>query len=145
MSNPFATHAVLNQSPPFEDVNLFASDSALVEAVKREGASHAVERLTDFGSACGSAEALQRGRTANENPPRLRTFDSKGRRLDMVEFHPAYHECMAAQHRRGPALLGVGPSGDARSATVGRAPTWRAPPAPTWPSRWRPATSAPSP
>jgi putative acyl-CoA dehydrogenase len=93
-SNPFATHAVLNQSPAFEDVNLFASDSALVEAVKREGASHAVEGLTDFGSACGSAEALQRGRTANENPPRLRTFDSKGRRLDTVEFHPAYHECM---------------------------------------------------
>src|SRR5688572_4777963 len=94
MSNPFATHEVFNQSPPFEDVNLFTADRALVEAVSREGAGRAVEGLTDFGSACGSAEAFRRGRVANENLPRLRAFDSKGRRLDTVEFHPAYHECM---------------------------------------------------
>ena len=42
MSNPFATHEVFNQSPPFEDVNLFTSDRALMEAVSREGAGHAV-------------------------------------------------------------------------------------------------------
>jgi putative acyl-CoA dehydrogenase len=36
-----------------------------------------------------------RGRLANENTPKLRTFDSRGNRRDEVEFHPAYHELMA--------------------------------------------------
>jgi putative acyl-CoA dehydrogenase len=94
MSDTFDTHEVLNQSPPFEDVNLFTSDRALMDAVNREGGKEAAKRLTDFGALCGSAEGFQRQRLANENPPKLRTFDSKGFRRDIVEFHPAYHECM---------------------------------------------------
>ena len=35
MTKPgFATHEVFNQSPPFEDVDLFACDKPLVEVVK---------------------------------------------------------------------------------------------------------------
>jgi putative acyl-CoA dehydrogenase len=94
MSNPFQTHDVFNQSPPFENVNLFTTDRPLMQAVEREGAGAAADRLTRFGAVCGSAEAFERGRLANEFPPRLKTFDAKGRRLDVVEFHPAYHECM---------------------------------------------------
>src|SRR5262245_19481862 len=101
MTTPFATHEVFNQSPPFQDVNLFTSDAALMEAVNREGAMHAVPGLSAFGAACGSAQAFERGRLANENPPRLRSFDSKGRRLDTVEFHPAYHECMELSVHEG--------------------------------------------
>jgi putative acyl-CoA dehydrogenase len=101
MSHPFTTHEVLNQSPPFQDINLFTSDRALVEAVNREGGGAAVTRLTTFGQQCGSAAAFERGRLANENPPRLKPFDSKGHRLDIVEFHPAYHECMALSIAEG--------------------------------------------
>jgi putative acyl-CoA dehydrogenase len=101
MTSPFATHEVTNQSPPLEDINLFTGDRALLEAVNREGAPHAAKRLTAFGAICGSAEAFQRGRIANENPPRLKPFDSKGRRLDTVEFHPAYHECMDVSMHEG--------------------------------------------
>ena len=101
MHDAFATHEVFNQSPPFEDVNLFTADQALVEAVAREGGGHAAKRLTAFGAVCGSADALQRGRLANENPPRLKSFDGKGRRLDVVEFHPAYHECMEISMHEG--------------------------------------------
>ena len=32
---------------------------------------------------------------ANENPPKLRTHDRFGNRIDEVEFHPAWHELMA--------------------------------------------------
>jgi putative acyl-CoA dehydrogenase len=78
MTSQFATHEVTNQSPPLEDINLFTGDRALLEAVNREGARHAAKRLRAFGAICGSAEAFQRGRIANENPPRLRPFDSKG-------------------------------------------------------------------
>jgi putative acyl-CoA dehydrogenase len=101
MNTPFTTHEVLNQSPPFEDVNLFTSDRALSEAVTREGAGGAVQRLTQFGALCGSAAAFERGRLANEHTPILKSFDSKGRRLDVVEFHPAYHELMQTSVAEG--------------------------------------------
>ncbi len=101
MDTPFATHDVINQSPPFENVNLFTSDRALVEAVTREGGGAAANRLTAFGAACGSAEAFERGRLANEHTPRLKPFDAKGHRLDVVEFHPAYHECMSLSMAEG--------------------------------------------
>jgi putative acyl-CoA dehydrogenase len=101
MSSPFATHEVLNQSPPFENVNLFSTDRALMEAVRREGGGAAAERLTAFGALCGSAEAFERGRLANEHTPRLKPFDTKGHRLDVVEFHPAYHDCMSMSFAEG--------------------------------------------
>ena len=101
MLEPFQTHEVFNQSPPFQDVNLFVSDRVLQEAVAREGAGHAADALARFGHTCGSAEALDQARLANEHPPRLRSFDAKGFRLDVVEFHPAYHALMAISIGQG--------------------------------------------
>jgi len=95
MKASFATHDVFNQSPPFEDVNLFASDRHLVETVKAFGGASAEAELSEFGRHWGSAAMAARGRLANENTPKLRTFDSRGNRRDEVEFHPAYHELMA--------------------------------------------------
>ena len=60
MDHPFATHEVFNQSPPFENVNLFTSDRVLVEAVNREGGGAAAKRLSSFGEVCGSADAFER-------------------------------------------------------------------------------------
>ena len=101
MANPFDTHEITNQSPAFEDVNLFATDVALQEAVEREGGGKAGKRLLEFGRIAGSAEALEHGRLANENPPKLRTHDKKGRRLDVAEFHPSYHAVMQVSMREG--------------------------------------------
>ena len=54
MTQPsFATHEVLNQSPPFEDVNLFAADRPLVEAVKANGGAAAEQELSEFGKHWG--------------------------------------------------------------------------------------------
>ena len=39
-------------------------------------------------------EAVEWGRQANENPPKLRTHDRYGHRIDEVEFHPAWHKLM---------------------------------------------------
>jgi putative acyl-CoA dehydrogenase len=88
------THEVLNQSPPFVDVDLFALDTALTEAVAANGGGAAAKELSEFGRHWGSAAMAERGRLANENTPKLRTFDSRGNRRDEVEFHPAYHELM---------------------------------------------------
>ncbi|MBR0834006.1 acyl-CoA dehydrogenase family protein [Bradyrhizobium manausense] len=102
MTQPsFATHEVFNQSPPFEDVDLFAVDRPLVDAVKANGGAAAERELSEFGKHWGSAAMADRGRAANENSPKLRTFDAKGNRRDQVEFHPAYHELMAHSAHAG--------------------------------------------
>src|SRR5215475_3866973 len=97
----FRTHEVFNQSPPFCDVDLFSVDRPLVEAVAANGAAAAAKELSEFGKHWGSAAMAERGRVANENTPKLRTFDSRGNRRDEVEFHPAYHELMAASAHAG--------------------------------------------
>ncbi|MFB6419726.1 MULTISPECIES: isovaleryl-CoA dehydrogenase [Bradyrhizobium] len=102
MTQPsFATHEVFNQSPPFEDIDLFAVDRPLVEAVKANGGGAAERELSEFGKQWGSAAMADRGRLANENTPKLRSFDAKGNRRDQVEFHPAYHELMAHSAHAG--------------------------------------------
>ena len=87
------THEVLNQPPPLE-VNLFAADLALREAVQREGAAWATAQLLELGQMAGSRAAQAWAAQANENPPQLRTHDRYGNRVDEVEFHPAWHELM---------------------------------------------------
>jgi putative acyl-CoA dehydrogenase len=94
----FNTHEVFNQSPPYENVDLFLSDAPLVEAVKANDSvgdlAADMAALSAFGKAWGTAERLALARQANENTPKLTTFDPKGFRSDTVEFHPAYHGFM---------------------------------------------------
>ncbi|HYC15424.1 MAG TPA: isovaleryl-CoA dehydrogenase [Stellaceae bacterium] len=92
--SPAATHEVFNQPPPLVDYNLFASDRALQEAVRREGADWAISDLTELGGKLGRQETIENGFAANTNPPQLRAFDRYGNRRDEVVFHPAYHEML---------------------------------------------------
>jgi putative acyl-CoA dehydrogenase len=88
------THEVENQAPPLVDYNLFTSDRALVEAVRREGAAWVETRATELGAILGGEQAIAWGVEANNNPPVLHTHDARGQRIDEVRFHPAYHELM---------------------------------------------------
>ena len=90
------THDVINQPKPLVDYNVFEGDRTLVEAVKREGADWATDRISAVGAYAGSAHAVELGRLANDNPPKLRTHDRYGNRVDEVEFHPAWHELLGA-------------------------------------------------
>ena len=81
-----------NQPPLLGDIDLFALDQPLRDAVARAGADSA--SLHRFGETWGSAATLELGRQANAHAPRLHTVDPMGRRIDRVEFHPAYHELM---------------------------------------------------
>ncbi len=85
----FDTNEVFNQSPPYENIDLFSSDVPLQEAVRANGAGHDAPALAAFGRQWGNAEMFALARRANENPPKLYTFDAKGYRRDVVEFHPA--------------------------------------------------------
>ncbi len=105
--------ASFNQSPPFENIDLFASDVALSEAIFRAGVDPERSGLAAFGKDYGSAATMELGRLANENPPRLRVVEPTGDRADRVEFHPAYHALMRKS-------MAAGLHGSAWEAGAGR-------------------------
>ncbi|HVL73068.1 MAG TPA: acyl-CoA dehydrogenase family protein, partial [Beijerinckiaceae bacterium] len=96
-----ATHEVFNQTPPFVDENLVASDRPLLDALEANGVDAEAAGLLAWGAEWGAAERLDLGRLANENPPRLRTHDPLGVRADVVEFHLAWHALMSASMAAG--------------------------------------------
>ena len=66
----------------------------MVEAVRREGADWAIDKISEVGEIAGRGDVIERGRLANENPPKLRTHDRYGNRVDIPEFHPSWHELL---------------------------------------------------
>ena len=76
-----------NQAPPLGDVDLFAIDRPLQEAVAANGAGAEAQALSSFGRHWGRAELIEQARLADRNPPHLEG--------EAVEFHPAYHRFMA--------------------------------------------------
>ncbi|MCX5582206.1 acyl-CoA dehydrogenase family protein [Streptomyces erythrochromogenes] len=95
------THTVSNQAPPLVGYDVYGGDRALTEGVERHLASadpellgEVREELSGLGRAAGSAQAQEWGVQANENPPKLRTHDRYGNRVDEVEFHPAWHRLL---------------------------------------------------
>lgn len=91
----FETHEVMNQSPPYRDVDLYGADRALQDAVAANGAGEEAKALMEFGQRWGSGVSFDQARFANVHSPELKAFDPKGFRRDVVEFHPAYHHFMA--------------------------------------------------
>jgi putative acyl-CoA dehydrogenase len=96
-----ATHEVTNQVPPLIGHDPIAGDTVLAEACLRHADAATLESLSDLGRLSGSEQAQEWGRLANENPPRLRTHDRYGHRIDEVEFHPAWHELMRTAVENG--------------------------------------------
>ena len=92
-SERFTTHAVENQAPPLAPYDLWRSDRALREAVAREGGGWAERELAAYGPVAGG-ELMELGFAANENKPKLKTFDRYGHRIDEVEFHPSWHRIL---------------------------------------------------
>jgi putative acyl-CoA dehydrogenase len=95
------THQVTNQVPPLVGHDPIAGDAALSEACQRHADAAALASLAGLGALAGSEEAQEWGRLANENPPRLRTHDRYGHRVDEVEFHPAWHRLVATAVENG--------------------------------------------
>jgi putative acyl-CoA dehydrogenase len=92
---------VKNQPPPLVGYNLFTTDAALVEGLRREGGAFAEDEATAFGALLGSEETIALGFAANKYTPVLHTHDRFGQRRDEVEFHPAWHELMRISMAHG--------------------------------------------
>ena len=84
----------------------------------REGAQWAEAALDEYGGRLGTARMQEQAALANRYPPVLQTHDRYGHRIDRVDFHPAWHELMAAGVGAG---LHSSPWADPRPAR-----TWRA-------------------
>jgi putative acyl-CoA dehydrogenase len=82
---------VLNQPPPLQPIDLLEADLALREGVEREGGGWGLEAIREAGVVAGSPEALEHGRRAERNEPRLITHDRYGHRIDEVELDPSWH------------------------------------------------------
>jgi putative acyl-CoA dehydrogenase len=93
-------HEGANQPPPLEGYDLFLENRPLAEALERDGGGWVADEASEFGRFL-SGEPLEWGRQANENPPRLRTHDRFGNRIDEVEFHPAWHALLKTSVEHG--------------------------------------------
>jgi putative acyl-CoA dehydrogenase len=99
-ATPNPTREVFNQPPPLRGYNMYLENRPLAEAARREGAEWAEPQLIELGQEA-SGDPLEWGRLANENPPKLKTHDRYGNRIDEVEFHPAWHWLMEMSVRHG--------------------------------------------
>lgn len=97
----WSTHQVTNQVADLVDYNLFETDAALSDAVRREGASAFERNLRDYGSRLGSVEVAELARRANLDRPELEAFDRVGHRIDQVRFDPAWHQLMGMAFEQG--------------------------------------------
>jgi putative acyl-CoA dehydrogenase len=112
-----ATHEVTNQVPPLIGHDPIAGDAALAEACVRHADAATLTSLAELGRVAGGEQAQEWGRVANENPPKLRTHDRYGHRVDEVEFHPYWHELMrtAVEHGLAGAPWAASAAGDAHA------------------------------
>lgn len=110
---PGETHEVVNQSGPTPDHDAYTADNFLARVTEEYDLGWAANRFTRLGRVVGSQHTEELARLANRHEPEVRLFDRFGRRIDEVEFHPAYHELMrlAFTHEvHSLAWTGVGPN-----------------------------------
>ena len=88
------THEVFNQPAPLVGYNLFDTNRPLRDALKFNAPQLDTAELATLGAVLGSADMQTHARLANTHAPELHSHDRFGRRVDLVEFHPSYHELM---------------------------------------------------
>lgn len=86
------THRVENQPAAAAPRDPWADDPTLRAHLGAAGG--AAPPLAALGARIVETDAWTLGRQAREVLPRLVQFDRGGRRLDEVQFHPAYHDLM---------------------------------------------------
>jgi putative acyl-CoA dehydrogenase len=113
------THQVFNQVPPLDGCNLYRLDLPLQQWQAHYQAAWAAPRLHAYGALAGGP-LMAAGFLANEHKPQFHSHDRQGRRIDLVEFHPAYHQLMQTAIEHGiPSLPWTEPRAGAHVARAG--------------------------
>ncbi|MFB4203785.1 acyl-CoA dehydrogenase family protein [Arhodomonas sp. KWT2] len=89
------THEVDNQPFPPDDYDAWATDRPLREQVTRLAPEWTASWLAALGEETGRGHWFEQAQQAERHPPELVAFDTGGRRVDEVHYHPAYHALMA--------------------------------------------------
>lgn len=95
------THEVLNQAPPRVDVDEFALNPALQEALATFAPAANSEWFHEIGRHVGTERYQHDAELANTLTPVHHSHDRWGNRVDEIEFHPAYHRIMEFSVSRG--------------------------------------------
>lgn len=130
----WTTHQVFNQFPELGDYDPLASDPALCEALARADAGWARPALDSYARRLGRADTYTLAQQANRHAPELHRFDTRGRRIDAIEFHPAWHQLMALY--RGQGLVSLPFESSSRAAGLPGPPVF------TCTARWSKARCA---
>ena len=94
------THEVTNQPPPLTGGNAWRGDPLLIQ-IAEDFSAPVRKDLDTLGRFVLTHEAQELARLANVETPVLKTHDRQGRRIDVVEFHPAYHALMRRSMANG--------------------------------------------
>lgn len=95
------THEIHNQVDELMHYQLLDADPALHETLVRAGAQAWLPQLHSYAQQLGTAHVATLAQLANAHPPSLQRFDARGRVIDAVEFHPAWHALMAMYRQQG--------------------------------------------
>ncbi|HZN94086.1 MAG TPA: acyl-CoA dehydrogenase family protein, partial [Myxococcales bacterium] len=97
---------------PPDLANWFASEPALQRILHRqlgEAFDRARPRLSEMGRAAAN-EVSQWAQVADRQGPRLVQYDREGRRIDEVEYHPAYRRMQQVAYGGGIVAAGYDPA-----------------------------------
>jgi putative acyl-CoA dehydrogenase len=101
-----ATHEVFNQPGELTDIDLFTTDAVLRAVIDAFGAGWGAAHLRAVGARTGSAATQALAREAEIRPPRLRTHDRFGHRIDEVDYAPAWHLLLCQLRADGAHAIG---------------------------------------
>ncbi|WP_416967787.1 acyl-CoA dehydrogenase family protein [Streptomyces sp. 4F14] len=91
-------HTLTQRPPSLAPYDVYGTDPVLVDAVGRhlapEHRDEAHAALSELGRSAGSVQVREWAVQAEGNPPRLRTHDRYGNRVDEVDFAPAWHRLL---------------------------------------------------
>ncbi len=116
------SHTVFNQAQPFTNVDLVKSDPALVTGIQSIQKNYSQtkidwDHLHKFGQLSGTQELMEASELAEKNRPVLKQFDNFGRRIDVAEYHNAYHVLMKHGLSHGCAGYGFKQQGESHSGS----------------------------
>ena len=90
-----------NQFDELCNYHLLDTDPALQAALARAGADAWLPGLGAYGRTLGLADSWRLAELANRHTPELHRYDARGRRIDQVEFHPAWHRVLELYRGQG--------------------------------------------
>ncbi|MGE0311809.1 MAG: acyl-CoA dehydrogenase family protein [Lautropia sp.] len=114
----WSTHEITNQFDEWSDYDPLETDAAARAALREAGAGWAEASLGAYGRWLMQADTRALAAAANACTPAHRPFDARGRRVDVVEFHGAWHALLGRLRAEGLVSM---PFADART---GRWTAW---------------------